>query len=59
MHDIKSTTAKHAPTLLVILMAMRIRRYKAERIAQYGRSSVVLLFVVMGRICVTKLVLLV
>jgi hypothetical protein len=45
--------------LLVILMAMRIRRYKAERIAQYGRSSVVLLFVVMGRICVTKLVLLV
>ena len=29
---------KNAPTSLAISMAMRIRRYGAERIAQYGRS---------------------
>jgi hypothetical protein len=36
-------TEKNAPTLLAIsLMAMRIRRYGAERIAHYGRSRATL-----------------
>jgi hypothetical protein len=34
MHDKKSTTEKNAADSLAILMAMRIRRYGAERIAQ-------------------------
>jgi hypothetical protein len=40
MQDIKSTTEKNGPALQAILMAMRIRRYDAKRIAQYqyGRS---------------------
>jgi hypothetical protein len=29
---------KNAPPLRAILMAMRMRRYNAERIAQYGRD---------------------
>jgi len=33
---------KNAPTSLAISMAMRIRRYGAERIAQYGRSRATL-----------------
>ena len=41
MYDIKSTT-KNAPPLLAILMAMRIRRYSAEHIGQYGRSRATL-----------------
>ena len=32
----------NAPPSLVISMAMRIRRYDAERIAQYGRSRATL-----------------
>jgi hypothetical protein len=35
-------TEKNAPTLLAISMAMRIRWYGAERIAQYGRSRATL-----------------
>jgi hypothetical protein len=35
----KSTTEKHAPALQAISKAVRIRRYDAERIAQYGRST--------------------
>ncbi len=35
-------TEKNAPTLLAILMAMRIRWYGAERIVQYGRSRATL-----------------
>jgi hypothetical protein len=31
MQDKKSTTEKNAPTSLAISMAMRIRRYNAER----------------------------
>ena len=42
MHDIMSITEKNAPTSLAILMAMRIRWYGAERIAQYGRSRATL-----------------
>ena len=42
MHDIKSMTEKNAPTSLAISMAMRIRWYGAERIAQYGRSRATL-----------------
>jgi hypothetical protein len=42
MQDIKLTTEKHAPALQAILLAMRIRRYGAERIAQYGRSRATL-----------------
>ncbi len=38
MQDIKSTKEKNAPTSLAISMAMRIRRYGTECIAQYGRS---------------------
>ena len=37
MLDIKSTTEKNGPALRAIVMAMRIRRYGAERISQYGR----------------------
>ena len=33
---------KNAADLLAISMAMRIRRYGAERIAQYGRSRATL-----------------
>jgi hypothetical protein len=44
MHDKLSTTEKNAAALLAISMAMRIRRYGAERIAQYaGRSRATLL----------------
>ena len=32
----------NAPTLLAMLMAMRIRRYDAKRIAQYSRSRATL-----------------
>jgi len=42
MHAIKSTTEKNAPTSLTISMAMRIRWYGSEHIAQYGRSRVIL-----------------
>jgi hypothetical protein len=42
MQDIKSTTEKHAPASRAILMAMRIRRYGAECIVQYGRSRATL-----------------
>ena len=42
MYDMKSMTEKNAPTLLAISMAMRIRQYGAERIAQYGRSRATL-----------------
>jgi len=42
MHDIKLTAEKNAPTLLAISMAMRIRWYGAEHIAQYGRSRATL-----------------
>ncbi len=35
-------TEKNAPTSLAILMAMWIRRYNAEHIAQYGRSRATL-----------------
>ena len=38
----KIVIRKHAPALCAISMAMRIRRYGAERIAQYGRSSATL-----------------
>ena len=38
MQDIKLTKEKNGPALLAISMAMRIRWYSAERIAQYGRS---------------------
>jgi hypothetical protein len=40
--DIKSTTKKNGPALRAISMAMRIRRYDAERIAQCGRSRATL-----------------
>jgi hypothetical protein len=39
MQDIKLMTEKHAPDLRAFLVAMRIRRYGAERIAWYGRSD--------------------
>jgi hypothetical protein len=42
MQDINLTTEENAPTLLAILMAMRIRRYGAERIAQYVWSRATL-----------------
>jgi len=38
MQDIKSTKEKNGPASRAILMAMWIRRYDAQRIAQYGRS---------------------
>ncbi len=49
-------TGKNVLALQSISMTMRIRRYGAEHIAQYSRSSVVLLFVVPERICVPNLV---
>jgi hypothetical protein len=42
MQDIKSTTEKNGPALRAILMAMRIKRYSAERIPQYDRSRATL-----------------
>jgi hypothetical protein len=42
MQDNKLMTEKHAPDLRAISMAMRIRRYGAERIAWYGRSRAIL-----------------
>ncbi len=42
MHDKYSTTEINAADLLAISMAMRIRRYGAERIAQYSRSRATL-----------------
>ena len=42
MQDIKLTSEKHAPALRTISMAMRIRRYGAESIVQYGRSRATL-----------------
>ena len=42
MQDIRSRKENNAPTLLAISMAMRIRRYGAERIAEYGRSRATL-----------------
>jgi hypothetical protein len=42
MHHKLSTTEINAADLLAISMAMRIRRYGAERIAQYGRSRAIL-----------------
>ena len=38
MQDIKSTKEKYAPASQAISMAMRIRRYGAERITQYGAT---------------------
>ena len=34
----KSVTEKNAPISLAISMVVRIKRYSAKRIAQYGRS---------------------
>ena len=42
MQDKKSRTERNAPTSLAISMAMRIRWYDAECIAQYGRSRATL-----------------
>ena len=42
MQDIKLMTEKHAPILRTILMAIWIRWYGAEHIAQYGRSRATL-----------------
>jgi len=42
IHNIKLTTEKHAPASRAISKAMRVRRYNAERIAQYGRSRATL-----------------
>ena len=42
IQDIKSTKEKHAPASRAISKAMRVRRYNAERIAQYGRSRATL-----------------
>jgi len=42
IQDIKSTKEKHAPASQAISKAMRVRRYNAERIAQYGRSRATL-----------------
>jgi len=42
MQDKKSTKEKYAPALQAISMAMRISRYGAERITQYGRSRATL-----------------
>jgi len=42
MQDIKSMKEKNGPASRAISMAMRIRRYGAERIAQYGRSRATL-----------------
>ena len=42
IHDIKLTKEKHAPALRAISKAMRVRRYDAESISQYGRSRATL-----------------
>ena len=42
MQDINLTTEENAPTLLAILMAMRINRFDVESIAQYDRSRATL-----------------
>jgi hypothetical protein len=42
MQDIKLTTEKHAHASQAISMVMWIRRYGAERIAQYSRSRATL-----------------
>jgi hypothetical protein len=42
MQDIKSTTEKNGLASRAISVAMWIRRYDAERIAQYGRSRATL-----------------
>ena len=42
IQDIKSKKEKHAPSSRAISKAMRVRRYDAERIAQYGRSRATL-----------------
>ena len=42
MHEKLSTTEKIAAALLAISMAMRIRRYGAEHIAQFRRSRATL-----------------
>ena len=42
IQDIKSTKEKHAPASRAISKAMRVRRYNAERIAQYVRSRATL-----------------
>ena len=42
MQDIKLAEEKNGPALRAILMAMRIRRYSAERIAHAGRSRATL-----------------
>jgi len=42
MQVIKSTKEKNGPALRAISMAMRIRWYGAECIAQYGRSRATL-----------------
>ena len=38
MQDIKSMKEKNRPASRAILKAMRIRRYNANHISQYGRS---------------------
>jgi hypothetical protein len=43
MQDIQSMTEINGPALRAILMAMRVRRYNAESIAQYGRSRATLM----------------
>ncbi len=42
MQDIKLAEEKNGPALRAILMAMRIRRYNAEHITEYGRSKATL-----------------
>jgi hypothetical protein len=42
MQDIKSAKEKHAPASRAISMAMWVRRYNAERIAQHDRSRATL-----------------
>jgi hypothetical protein len=42
MQEIKLTKEKNGPASRAISMAMWIRRYGAERIAQYGRSRATL-----------------
>jgi hypothetical protein len=42
MQVIKLATEKHASASRAILVAMRIRRYGAKCIAQYGRSRATL-----------------
>jgi hypothetical protein len=42
MQDIKLMTEKNAPASRAISKVMRVRRYNAEHIAQYGRSRATL-----------------